>query len=83
MTKPIPVTITQPYRTPGEKVSDIVAQFIVLAIRAWIVMLLVPYAFNIEPSYWQTAAAILAFGNFFGLKDNHTSWSRLGKKEDI
>lgn len=79
----MPVTIVRPYYDVPERVSRFVAQLIVLALRAWVVMILVPYAFNITPGYWQTLAAVYAFSWFFGVKDSSFGWARLGTKDDI
>lgn len=83
MTKPTPVTIVRPYYTGPERFGRFIAQLTVLALRAWVVMILVPYAFNITPSYLQTLAAVYAFAWFFGVKDNSFGWARLATKEDI
>lgn len=73
---PTAVTIVRPQRTRTEKVSNLVAGLIMLALRAWGLMLLVPVAFGINPGFWQAAAAIYAFSLFFGGKDHSLIWSR-------
>lgn len=83
MSKPIPVTIVRPYYRPAERFGRFLASVLAVAVRTWGLMLLAPAAFNINPSFAQAAAAIVAFSFFFGAKDLSFDWARLAKKEDI
>lgn len=81
MSKPLDVTIVRPSRTRAETFGDFVASLITLALRAWVVILLAPVAFGINPGFWQAVAAIYAFSVFFGLKDSALTWTRPAAKE--
>jgi hypothetical protein len=54
-----PVRIVRPKKSGVEVVSDLIFDGLMLAIRAWIVMLLAPLA-GFTPGYWTTVGLVYA-----------------------
>lgn len=59
MSKAIPVVIVQPERTKTALTSRFTAGILTALLEGWLVMLLVPVAFNQHPSYWQAVSILL------------------------
>lgn len=71
-----PVVIIRPERSTLQGFANFTGGLVVLAIRAWLLMLLLPVTvLPIAPGFWTCVATILAFSMFFGLKDGHLGWT--------
>lgn len=72
----VPVTIVRPAKTRTDHIADLIAGVLFVLVRAWGVMAVAPAAFGINPGFWQSVAAIVAFTLFFGSKDHSLTWTR-------
>lgn len=71
-----PVVITRPERGLAHQTGSLIGGLLGVAIRAWLLMLLLPVTvLPIAPGFWTCAATILAFSMLFGLKDGHLGWT--------
>jgi hypothetical protein len=56
----IDVEIVRPKRTGAEVVGNLVEKVVNLFVSSWAVMLLAPIAFNQDPGFWRSLAAVCA-----------------------
>lgn len=61
MATPVPVVITQ----ANGWLTNFITEIIVIPVRAWILMLLVPFVTDFNPSFWQSVAVVYIAGMLF------------------
>lgn len=66
--KGMPVYTVRPTLTNEARWANFISTLLALALAAWLVMLLLPLAFDVSWGYWRVLAAILVVRWTIGLK---------------
>lgn len=77
MTNPLPVTIVRPDLGWKGSLTSLLSGLIGLAVRGWVVMILVPLLSSaVHPAFWQCVAACVVVGTLIGNQDQYRWWSK-------